>query len=157
METLEAASRARQWATLGMSVNNAQYTLLRLLKKKELDDAARDYAKKGIELLNLLDAAVPTPQSGQISWGRQLAAVAAMEPITRINPQKAIEPGQINQVLQLFQEIDNKNLGNCSEQRLTAALDILQRWSDAYAAAGFAELQERRRTYDRPFAVKSLV
>jgi len=157
METMEAASRARQWATLAMSVNNAQYTLLRLLKKKELDNAAKDYAKKGIELLNLLDAAVQTPESGRISWGRQLAAVAAMEPFTRINPQKTIERAEVKKVLELFKEIDENKLGNCSEQRLTTALNILQGWSDAYAAAGFAVLQERRRTYDRPFAVKSLL
>ena len=162
METLEAASRARQWATLGMTVNKAEYTLLRLLKKRGLDDAAISYSGRALELLKLLDMATHTARSQDVSWGRHLAAAAAVEPIRRTSHRRVFSSERVKRVLDLFRNIDRDKdneakLQRYPESRLIEALHILQGWSDAYAAAGFAALQERRRIYDRPFTVKGVV
>lgn len=144
MEALQVASRVRQWAALGMTVDKANFGLRLVQKEQKLDETSRECLKEGLDLFKLLRQGEQVFERGNITEARQLDALLAFEPLEK---KPEVEKGRLSGVIALFKGILNHtvDLHNGPEQ-INKAIDLLRQFSKAYEQTALEELD----TIERP-------
>jgi hypothetical protein len=145
MEALQAATRVRQWAALGMSVDKAKFGLWRLREAGQLDETSKQCLQEGLDLFHLLRQGEEALATGSITEAHQLHAVELYEPFEK--ERRGVDTGKLPQVIALFEKILNVgvDIRNLPAEEVTDAFRLLVGFSKTYEDAALGELERIER------------